>query len=77
VVITMSSTHSETQLRLANALALMALTCRTSARSRKWAGEAHASHRQNLREEARRSDVLRAAILATDPLELDAVVDQR
>lgn len=68
---------SETQNRLADALADRSEKLYRQAKSRRLAAARWRVQRGLLREEARRCDVLRAAILSSDPLDLDAVVDRR
>jgi hypothetical protein len=68
---------SETQDRLANALTDRSDKLYRQAKSPRLAAARWRVQRGLLREEARRCDVLRAAILAADPLDLDAVVDRK
>jgi hypothetical protein len=68
---------SETALRLADALVDRSRLCMQDAGSRARYGKKNATARAALREEARRCDVLRAAILAADPVDLDAVIDRK
>ena len=70
-------THSETVNRIAAALADRADLQVRAANSRPLGGPQNKAIRAAHREEARRCNTLRAAILAADPLELDAVVDHR
>jgi hypothetical protein len=73
----MTENLSETQRRIAGALELQAKRHRLDAGGRSNIGPQRAAYRKFLREEARRCKALRRAILAADPLELDAVVNAR
>lgn len=70
-------TYSETQERLAKALNTEARKHELAAGSRSFYGPAWASVRAAERAEVRRCRALRDAILAADPLELDALLDRR
>lgn len=69
--------YSETQERLARALSDQARLIRLESSRRAWIGPDYTTYRASRREEARRVMVLRDAILAADPLELDAILDRR
>lgn len=73
----MSVRYSETQSAIATALEDRAEKLRRMARSRSLSGPGNTRMRTAHREAARRADVLAKAVLAADPLELDAVLDQR